>query len=317
MSCSLHSQVTKVALIGAGNVGSTAAYALMMDDIVTEIALIDVLADKAVGEALDLEHGIQFSTTHSITGGSSYELVKNAQIVVVTAGLNQKPGQSRRALLVNNAALMSTIIPEIVRYNKDCILLMVTNPVDVMTYAAWKFSGLPADRVIGTGTVLDTARLRAEISGKIGVSAKDICAYVIGEHGDSELVAWSHATVAGLPLAAFPHWKREYQTAIETSVRDAAYKVIEKKGMTNFAIGLVIAKIIRALLTDQTRIFSVSTINQGMFDAPVLSVPTIINRCGVVASLKFELSPEEQILVERAQQVVSADVAELTKCYYW
>lgn len=317
MECSLTPHLAKVAIIGAGNVGTAAAYALMMDDVVTEIVLVDSDRQRAEGEALDLEHGIQFSTAHSIQGTDSYELVRDAQVVVVTAGKNQRPGQTRMELFEENAQLLSIIIPQIIRYNADCIILVVSNPVDLMTYAAWKFSGLPAARIIGSGTELDSARLRSEISNRVGVSAKDIIAYVVGEHGDHEFVCWSNATVAGFPLNDFEGWDDSYKQLIEDSVKSAAYKIIEKKGMTNFAIGLVIAKVIRALLTNQTRIFSLSTVIERMGRKTVLSTPTIVNKCGVVRSLSLPLHADEQERLDAAQKVLNDGIDLLCKKFSW
>jgi len=311
-------QKTKVAIIGAGNVGTTVAYALMMDDIVTDIALVDINQQKVEGQALDLDHGIQFSTAHSVTGGTSFELVKDAQIVVVAAGFNQNPRQTRMELLEANAEIVHDVCTQIVQYNNECIILVVTNPVDVMTYVAWKSSGLSAQRVIGTGTVLDTARLRAEISRQIRVSPKEIAAYVIGEHGENEFVWWRGASIAGLPLELFPQWTDSFKKNIEESVYTAAENIIERKGMTNFAIGLVVAKIIRAFLTHQTRIFSLSTIvGLGTSIQSALSVPVIINKTGVVERLPLPFNADELLLLNNAFAAIFRGVSFVNKRYNW
>ncbi len=301
----------KVAIVGAGNVGSAAAYAMMMDGVVCEIALIDKNKDRAEGEALDLRHGVQFSSVSKIVFGDSYELVRDAQVVVVTAGVAQKPGESREGLVQTNTQIFSQIIPEIAKHNKSCVLLVVTNPLDVMTYVAWKLSGFPKERVIGTGTVLDTARLRYLIAKEIHVSPKDICAHVLGEHGDSSFPWWSRASIAGVSLDSYAKLSAEFKEQLKEEVRTAAYQVIKKKGATFYAIGLVIAKLVRAMLLNQPRIYSVSTILDDYLgiNGVALSVPAVVRASGVTATLQVALDVKEAELFKTSANAVKQGIA--------
>ncbi len=285
----------KVAIVGAGRVGSSAAYAMMLDGVASHVTLIDINAQKAEGEALDLAHGMQFTRSTKIEGGDSFELVSDAVVVVVCAGVAQKAGEKRTDLLKKNCEVFDQIIPQIVKYNKDAILLIITNPVDVLTYRAWKLSGFDSCRVFSSGTVLDTARLRYLLGEYFSVSPKDIVAYVLGEHGDSEFVWWSKATIGGIALNKFKKYSFFVLNEIYEKVKNAAYYVIEKKGATNYAIGLVIAKIVRAILLDQSRVFTVSNVLQdykGVSEV-ALSIPTIIRRAGICQRLDIELNKEE------------------------
>ena len=264
----------KVAIIGAGFVGSTSAYALMLDGLVSEIALIDINKSKAEGEALDLRHGMQFTKSTKIWAGDSFELVRGAAIIVLCAGVNQKPGETRSDLLKKNVAIFKEMVPKIVEQNSDAILLVVTNPLDVLTYVTWKVSGLSSRRVFGTGTVLDTSRLRYLLSRHFKVSAKDITAYMLGEHGDTEFPWWSGANIAGIPLREFEKSSLGLMNRIHRDVCNVVYEVIEKKGATYYAIALVIAKIVRSIILDQQRIFTVSKVlqNYHCIDEIALSV---------------------------------------------
>jgi len=301
--------MSKVAIVGAGWVGSTAAYAMMLDGVVSEIALIDINKDKAEGEALDLRHGMQFSKSTKIWAGDSFELVKDASVVVLTAGFAQKPGgETRIDLLSKNVEVFKDIIPKIVKYNKDCILLVVTNPLDVLTYVTLKLSGFPSCRVFGTGTVLDTSRLRYLLGRYFNISPKDITAYILGEHGDTEFAWWSGANVAGMPLKDFDRYSPSAMERICLDVKNAAYEVINKKGATFYAIALVIAKIVRAILTDQTRVLTVSTLLQNYNGANdvCLSVPTIVRKSGVCQVLDITLDEDEKKLFHKSIEKVKA-----------
>jgi len=302
--------MAKVAIVGAGNVGSTAAFAMMMDDVVSEIAIIDINKNKAEGEALDLRHGMQFTKSAKIWAGDSYELVEGAEIVVLTAGFAQKPGgETRLDLLAKNVDVFKQIVPQIVKHNKDCILLTVTIPLDVLTYVTYKLSGFPACRVFGTGTVLDTSRLRYLLGRHLNLSPKDITAYILGEHGDTEFPWWSGANVAGCPLKNFSQCTPAVMDKIYQEVKNAAYTVIEKKGATFYAIGLVIAKIVRAILADQSRVMTVSSFLKNYNGAKnvCLSVPTVIRRSGICETLKISLGENEKKLFNRsAEKLASA-----------
>jgi L-lactate dehydrogenase len=286
----------KVAIVGAGFVGSSLAYSLMLDGVVSEIAIIDKDKNKAEGHALDLNHGMQFVQSVKIVAGDSFELVKDAKIVVICAGIAQKSGQPRSALLDENVRIFKEVIPQIVKYNKDCILLIVTNPLDVLTYLAYKLSGFPACRVFGTGTVLDTARLRFLLGNYLQISPKDITAYILGEHGDSQFVWWSHANIAGVPIKDFPKCSPAFLNQIYDQVKNAVYEVINRKGATYYSIALVTSKIVRAILLNQARVFTVSTLLSNYHGATdlCLSVPTVVRASGICQKLEVSLSDEEE-----------------------
>lgn len=253
----------KIAIIGAGNVGSTLAYTCMLQGLASQIALIDIDKERAAGQALDMNHCLQFTPNSPVVAGDSYELVRRADIVVIAAGAAQKPGQSRQELLQANVNLFKEIIPAVVAENSDCFLLVVTNPVDVLTYVALQLSRFPTRRVLGSGTVLDSARLRFLLGKRFSVSPKDICAYVLGEHGDSEFIWWSGASLAGIPFALCKGYTKTLEEEMLELTRHAAYKIIEQKGATYYAIALAVAKIIKSLLFNQSRLFTVSSLVSG------------------------------------------------------
>lgn len=302
---------SKVAIIGAGFVGSTSAYAMMLDGVVSEIALIDLNSEKATGEALDLKHCMQFTRLTEINAGNSFELVSCASIVVITAGFAQKPGESRTELLRRNAMVFKTIVPQIVKYNQDCIILVVTNPLDVLTYLTLKLSGFPSCRVFGSGTVLDTARLRFLIGSYYKISPKDVSAYILGEHGDSEFLWLSKAAIAGVPLNKFPEYSDALVQDVSTQTKNAAYEIINRKGASYYSIALVVSKIIRAILQDQSRVFSVSTLIEneiyGVKDV-CLSIPTVVRKGGVCQRLDIELDQSEQKLFKSSADKIKENI---------
>ncbi len=300
----------KVAIVGTGFVGSTAAYSLMLDGVVSELALIDKDNKVAQGHALDLMHGMQFTNLTKVVAGDSYELVSDAKIVVITAGVAQKTNQTRSELLKTNTKIYKEIIPNIVKHNKNCILLVVTNPLDVMTYAAYKFSGFDASRVLGTGTVLDTSRLRFLMGQKFKVSPKDINAYILGEHGDSQFVWWSHANIAGVPLNKFSGYTNELLEMLHKKVRDAVYEVIDKKDATYFAIATVISKIVRAILTDQHRVFTVSSVLHDKDNSGELSIsrPTVVRSGGICQALDISLDENEKLFWKKSVEKIKSEI---------
>ena len=306
---------SKVAVVGTGFVGSTAAYAMMIQGSASEIALIDAKAEKAEGEALDLQHCMQFAPHAKIVAGGSFELVKDAAVVVVTAGAAQQPGQTRTELLEKNVTLFEKIIPQIVAYNKECILLIVTNPLDILTTVTLELSKFPSYRVLGTGTVLDTARLRYLLGRQFHVSPKDVTAYILGEHGDSEFVWWSKATVGGVPLSQFTGYAPVLLQEIYKKTKNAAYEIIAKKGATYYAIALVIAKIVKAIIQDQARVFSVSSLVHNIYgvDQVCISVPTLIRNRGVYAHLIPELDEEEKKMLIHSANKIKEDSAKAIK----
>jgi L-lactate dehydrogenase len=293
----------KIAIIGAGNVGSTFAFSLMISGLAREIVLIDKNEVLAVGECMDLNHGISLAHPTKIYA-AGFEGCKDTDIVVITAGVNQKPGQSRTDLVQDNVTLFKEIIPLISEYSGNAILLVVTNPVDILTYVTLKLSSLPSNRVIGSGTVLDTARLKYMISEYCEVDPGNIHAYIIGEHGDTELPVWSNATIAGMALETYcsvysrhPDAKNDLSEIFE-KVKNSAYQIIKAKGATNYSIALALVKITRSIIRNENSILPVSTLIDdyyGISDV-CISIPSQINSNGVVQYLKLELSENEQEL---------------------
>jgi L-lactate dehydrogenase len=302
----------KVAIVGVGFVGSTTAYTLLLNGIVSSISLIDINENKTEGEALDLLHCTQFAHSVDINFGSSFELVKDASIVIICAGFPQKKDESRSELLTKNTLIFKDIIPKIIKYNKDCILLIVTNPLDVLTYISLYLSQFPSCKVLGTGTVLDTARLRYLLGSHFQVSPKDIIAHIIGEHGDSEFVLWSQATIAGVSLKEFSAYSKESLQKIYEKTKNAVYEIISKKGATYYAISLVITKIVRAVLLDQSRVFSVSSLctkgTCGNKDDICISVPTIVRKSGVCEKLNLKFTQEEQNFFVTSANKIRKDI---------
>jgi len=289
----------KVAVIGVGFVGSSFAYSLMIHGTVSEIVLIDIDRKRAEGEAMDLNHGLSFVRPARILAGD-YPDCEGADIVVITAGLAQKPGESRLKLVDRNVEIFRQIIPKIREYNKECILLVATNPVDIMTYAALKLSGFPSSRVIGSGAILDTSRLRYLLAEYLRVDPRNVHAYIIGEHGDSEVPVWRLANVAGTRLKDYcpicgRKYDAQYLNTIFEQVKSAAYKIIELKGRTYYAIGLGLTRIVESIIRDENAVLTVSSFlhdYHGVSDI-CLSVPTIINRKGIREVLKLPLEEEE------------------------
>jgi L-lactate dehydrogenase len=302
---------TKIAIVGgAGAVGSSAAYALMISGLASEIVLVDVNERRVEGEAMDLMHGAPFVRPVTVRHGG-YAECAGAQIVVITAGAAQKPGETRLELVKKNTDILREMMPQIASAASNAILLIVSNPVDVLTYAALQFSGLPPGRVVGSGTVLDTARFRALIGQRLEVDPRSVHGYVIGEHGDSEVVVWSRATVAGLPIAEFCAQRNrpcpdQMQDEVAEQVRRAAYEIIDRKGATYYAIGLGIRHVVEAILRDQNTILTVSTLMDGQFglSGVCLSLPCIVDHGGVEDILMPKLSEEELGALQHSAQVL-------------
>jgi L-lactate dehydrogenase len=301
LSTSVYSHTSKVAVIGTGFVGSSFAYSLMIHGIVSKIVLIDVDNRRAEGEAMDLNHGVSFVRPVRVWAGD-YRDCQDADIVVITAGLAQKPGQSRLDLVHSNIEIFRQIIPRVKEYNRTSILLIATNPVDLMTYAALKLSGFSPSRVIGSGTILDTSRLRYVLGEHLRVDPRNVHAYIIGEHGDSEVAAWSLASVAGTRLKEYgamcgQELDDAYLNNIFEEVKNAAYRIIELKGRTYYAIGLGLTRIVESIIRDENAILTVSSLLKDYYgvDDICLSVPTIVNRNGVREVLKLPLTDEEVV----------------------
>ncbi len=290
---------TKIAIIGAGNVGATYAYALLQSGLAGEIVLIDANKLKAEGEAMDLNHAVPFVQPTRIWAGT-YADCKGAAITVITAGAGQKPGESRLDLVHKNISIFKQIIPQVVKNNPDGLLLIATNPVDILSYASWKISGLPHAKVIGSGTILDTARFRYLLSQHAGVDPRSVHAYIIGEHGDSEVPVWSLANIAGMRLKEYClanciGYSQEVWDEIFKQTRDAAYQIIERKGATYYAVANGLLRITEAILRDQDTVLSLSTFIEdydGIKDV-YLSLPSIVGRNGIKKILNLTLSNEE------------------------
>ena len=306
----------RVAVVGTGNVGSTFAYALLLSGLASEIVLIDINRARAEGEAMDLNHTEPFAKPTRIWAGD-YSDCAGAAVTVVAAGANQKPGETRIDLVKRNAAVFAEIVPQIARNNPGGIILVATNPVDVLTYATLSLSGLPPKRVIGSGTILDTARFRHLLSKHFGVDPRSVHAYIIGEHGDSEVPVWSLANIAGMRLSAFAEAQDIPMTAddmqrIFTSTRDAAYAIIQRKGATYYAVAAGLMRIVEAILRDQRTVLSVSSLADcyGISDV-CLSLPTVVNRSGIESVLKLDLSAEELKALRHSADVLKGVIAQL------
>ena len=294
-----HTQPTRVAVVGAGNVGASFAFSLVLSGLAAEIVLIDANRKRAEGEAMDLAHAVPFSRPTRVWAGD-YVDCAGAAVTVVAAGAGQKPGETRRDLAGRNNAIFADVIPRIAEANPDGILLIATNPVDVLSYRAWRLCDLPPERVIGSGTILDTARFRAGLAAHFGVDARSVHAFVVGEHGDSEVAVWSSANIAGMPLDAFAQAVgRPYDEAVREEIfrgtRDAAYEIIERKGATHYAVAAGLLRIVEAIVRDQRTVLSVSSLVRewGDIDDVYLSLPAVIARGGVEHVLRPQLSDDE------------------------
>ncbi|MGA8300401.1 MAG: L-lactate dehydrogenase [Terriglobales bacterium] len=308
---------TRIAIVGAGNVGATYAYSLLLSRLSSEIVLIDANRARAEGEAMDLNHAIPFAHATRIWAGD-YEDCSGAAITVVAAGTAQRPGETRLDMILRNGEIWKQIIPRIVQYNPDGILLIATNPVDALTYAALKLSGLPTERVIGSGTVLDTARFRYLLSQHFQVDSRSVHAFIIGEHGDSEVPVWSLANIAGMKLDDFCRAQGVELTPadrqrIYEQTRDAAYQIIERKGATYYAVAAGLIGITAALLRDQNTVFSISTLIRDYrgIDDVCLSLPAILNRSGVRNVLHLELSANEQDKLRESAAILKSTLRKL------
>jgi L-lactate dehydrogenase len=308
---------TSVAIVGAGAVGSTIAYAAMLKGLAHKIVLTDVNESKAIAEAKDLMHGSMFVPSVEVKAGP-LEACGEAGIVVVTAGAKQRPGQTRLQLAGANVSIFREMIPRIAAAAPQALLLIVSNPVDVLTYIAWKLSGQPAARVFGSGTVLDTSRFRSLIAAELDVAVANVHAYVIGEHGDSEVPLWSCAQIANIPLDAFHAPGRAPLNASERQkifhgVRDAAAEVIAAKGATNWAVGLAVARILEAIQRDENAVLTVSRLVQdfhGCGDV-CLAMPSLVGIDGVGPALPVDLSPDELAALRRSADILRGATREL------
>ena len=296
----------KAAIVGCGFVGSASAFALMESGLFSEIVLIDADRNKAEGEALDISHGLPFAKPMQIYAGG-YEDISDASVIIVTAGAGQKPGETRLDLVKKNVGIFKSVIPEIAKYNKDGILLIVANPVDILTYTAAKLSGFPKNRVFGSGTVLDSARLKYLLGEHLGVDNRSVHAFIIGEHGDSEIAAWSSANVSGIPLHNFCEMRGYFNHDAETmkiaeNVKNSAYEIIEKKRATYYGIAMSVRRICEAIVRDEKSIMPVSSVQDGNYgiSGVALSMPAIVGRNGVECNVPINLSESEAAALKKS-----------------
>lgn len=289
----------KVSVIGAGFVGAATAYTLMISGLVSEIVLMDINKDKAEGEAMDLNHGVPFIRPVKVSAGD-YADCEGSSIVIITAGYNQKPGETRIDLVKKNTEVFKSIIPELVKYCRDSIFLVVTNPVDILTYVTYKISGLSKEKVIGSGTVLDTARFKYLLGEHVGIDPRNVHTYVLGEHGDTEVATWSITNIAGMEMENYCRTcgtcQGECKQKVFEEVRNAAYHIIERKGATYFAVALTVQRIVEAILRDENSILTVSSLINNLYglNDVCLSLPTIVNSAGIKEVLYIELSATEK-----------------------
>jgi L-lactate dehydrogenase len=310
----------KIGIVGTGLVGSTAAYAMVMRGVGREIVMVDLNKARAQAEADDIFHAVPFAHSVQVRAGE-YKDLDGSVVVVLAAGVSMRPGETRLQLLERNAAIFADVVPRVLAHAPETILLVATNPVDIMTHLAARYAaarGVPPSRVIGSGTTLDTARFRVLLGRRLGVDARHIHAYVVGEHGDSEVLTWSLATVGGMPLAEFC---RQHgvtlgeieRQEIDHQVRDAAYHIVEGKGATYYGIGAALARIADAILKDQRAILTVSTPVAKVLNVceVTIALPHLIGREGVLASFPLPLTLEEQAELQSSAQVVCSAIQEL------
>jgi len=289
----------KGVIIGAGQVGMACAYSVMIQGCFDELILQDINTERLQGEVMDLMHGIPFVEPVDIKAGTVADVGRDADLVIITAGASQKPGESRLDLVVRNVAIFKSLIADVVKYCPNAILLIVSNPVDIMTYVTLKLSGFPAARVIGSGTVLDSARFRTLLAQKMGIDPRSVHAHIIGEHGDSEVPVWSKVNIAGMPL-----YDQEGSSELDNAalqeiferVKNAGYEILKLKGYTSYAIGLATTEIVQAILRGQDRILTVSSLVNdfyGIHDV-CLSLPSVVNEKGVAKTVNLTLNDTEQ-----------------------
>ncbi|WP_300345941.1 L-lactate dehydrogenase [uncultured Oscillibacter sp.] len=290
----------KAAVIGCGNVGASIAFRFLQQGLFTRLVLLDANRDKAEGEAMDLRDGLPYGAAMEISAGD-YDDLRDCALAVITAGANQKPGETRLDLIGKNTEILRSVLKEVTARNFGGILLVVSNPVDVLTYAAWRLSGYPRERVMGSGTVLDTGRLKQLLGAELEVDSRNIHAFIIGEHGDSELAVWSEANVSGLDLEDFCRVRgqtlgAENRERLYREVRDSAYQIIERKGATYYGIAMAVGRIAEAIVKDERAVLPVSAVLDGQYgmNGLALSLPSIVGRKGLQEILEMPLSSGER-----------------------
>ncbi|EEM17353.1 MULTISPECIES: L-lactate dehydrogenase [Bacillus] len=307
--------INRVALVGTGAVGCSYAYCMINQGVAEEFVLVDVNEAKAEGEAMDLSHAVPFAPAPTRVWKGSYEDCKDADLVVITAGLPQKPGETRLDLVEKNAKIFKQIVRSIMDSGFDGIFLIATNPVDILTYVTWKESGLPKERVIGSGTTLDSARFRYMLGEYFNIDSHNIHAYIIGEHGDTELPVWSHVSIGIQKLQTILEKDNDLNQQdldeIFINVRDAAYHIIERKGATYYGIGMSLLRVTKAILNDENSVLTVSAYLEGQYGQKdvYIGVPAVLNRQGVREILEVELSEDEELKFDHSVQVLKETMA--------
>lgn len=306
----------KVAVIGCGFVGSASAFALMQSGLFSEMVLLDADHKKAEGEAMDISHGEAYARPMHIYAGT-YDDIADAAIIIITAGANQKEGETRLDLVQKNVNIFKSIIPQIAARNYQGILLVVANPVDILTYTAVKLSGLPEHRVIGSGTVLDTARLREILGNRLGVDSRSVHAFIIGEHGDSEIPVWSTANVAGVPINKFCEMRGHYEHAaamkkIADEVKNSAYEIISRKKATYYGVAMAVKRICEAIIRDEKSVLPVSNMMHGAYgiEGITLSIPAIVGKNGVELQMPISLDGNEALALKASADLLKKIAAD-------
>ncbi|EOP54880.1 L-lactate dehydrogenase [Bacillus pseudomycoides] len=307
--------INRVVLVGTGAVGCSYAYCMINQGVAEEFVLVDVNEAKAEGEAMDLSHAVPFAPAPTRVWKGSYEDCKDADLVVITAGLPQKPGETRLDLVEKNTKIFKQIVRSIMDSGFDGIFLIATNPVDILTYVTWKESGLPKERVIGSGTTLDSARFRYMLGEYFNIDSHNIHAYIIGEHGDTELPVWSHVSIGIQKLQTILEKDNDLNQKgldeIFINVRDAAYHIIERKGATYYGIGMSLLRVTKAILNDENSVLTVSAYLEGQYgqEDVYIGVPAVLNRQGVREILEVELSEDEELKFDHSVQVLKETMA--------
>lgn len=307
----------KIVIIGSGKVGTTFAYALQLSGLVGEIVLIDLDKQRTEGEVMDLNHAIPLSNPVRIYQGN-YADCQGAEVIVISAGSAQRPGETRLDLFNRNTAIFKQIIPQVIQHNSDAVLLVATNPVDILSYVTHKVSGLPPSQVIGSGTILDTARFRWLLSQHFLLDARNVHAYIIGEHGDSEVATWSLANIAGMPLEEYCHsigceLSQEQRQQIGKQVKDAAYEIIKRKGATFYAVAVGLVRIVESILRDQNSVLSISNMVPGYYgiEDVYLSLPAVIGENGVKHIMHLPLNEQEEKALQHSAATLKEILAQL------
>ena len=303
---------SKAVIVGAGRVGASTALAMALRSVVSEIVLVDIDKPRADAEALDIAHGLSY-TTNVICRGGSYEDCIGADFIIITAGASQQPGDTRLDLLQRNQKILKSILTQTTKYNKDAIYLLVANPVDILTYMTIKEAGLSKHQVFGTGTSLDTARFKYLMAQHFNINTNNIHGYIMGEHGNSQFAAISHASVGGIPLMEHSKYDANVVAKIAEDTKNAAYQIIEGKGSTHFGIGMVTAELVEAMVMNQQRVYPVSALLEGEFglEGVSIGVPAIIDSCGMREVIEIEISEEEKEKLHKSAEVLKGYIKDL------